>query len=216
MAYDIEIPQLPRVLSRSVSRLGEIRLDDIPYGHLRLPETLHEETVDYTGRDLLSGEIVERATYLYPAAGGRDQVLAWYVEAIQRDARLTGQFHILAPLLLDWVEQRAFGGPVDFDDPRVLQALAPAAQEQVLSAFRKVLDEFTITSRAVSAGEVKPQRLSATRPFLWSGETASAAKSIFSAQPCDSGLEIRMTAFLDRCTDVEAFSKLAREMRFSS
>ena len=124
MAYDIEIPQLPRVLSRSVSRLGEIRLDDIPYGHLRLPETLHEETVDYTGRDLLSGEIVERATYPYPAAGGRDQVLAWYVEAIQRDARLTGQFHILAPLLLDWVEQRAFGGPVDFDDPRVLQALA--------------------------------------------------------------------------------------------
>ena len=59
MAYDIEIPQLPRVLSRSVSRLGELRLDDVPPRRLRLPDTAREESVDYTGRDLLSGEIVE-------------------------------------------------------------------------------------------------------------------------------------------------------------
>ena len=38
---------------------------------------------------------------------------------------------------------------------------------------------------------------------------------MFSGQPCDSGLEVRLCAFLDRCTDVDAFAKLAREVRFS-
>jgi type III restriction enzyme len=216
MSHDIEIPQLPRVLSRSTSRLGELRLDDIPARKLRLAGVLREESVDYTGRDLLSGEVVERATYPYPVGGGRDEVLAWYVNAIQRDARLTGQFHILAPLLHDWIELKAFGGHVDFGDPLVLQTLGEAPiQEQVLAVFRHALDEYTLTSRPASAGEVKALRLSSTRPFLWSGQTATADHSIFSAQPCDSGLEIRMVGFLDRCEDVDSFAKLAREVRFS-
>jgi type III restriction enzyme len=216
MGYDIEIPQLPRVLSRSASRLSEISLNDIPSRRLRLPENVSEEVVDYTGRDMLSGEVIERATYPYPATGGRDQIIAWYSDAIERDARLTGQFHILAPLIHDWVEQRAFGRTVNFDDPRVLQALAePANQEHILGAFRQALDAFTFTTRSVAAGEMKTQRLSATRPFLWSGDTATVDKSVFSMQPCDSLLEVRLAQFLDRCADVEAFSKLAREMRFS-
>lgn len=116
----------------------------------------------------------------------------------------------------DWVEQKAFGGPVDFGDPLVLQTLAePGIQAQVLAVFRKVLDDYTITSRAAPAGATKVLRLSATRPFLWSGEVAAARKSVFSAQPCDSGLEKRMVGFLDRCTDVDSFAKLGREVRFS-
>lgn len=216
MQYDIEIPQLPRVLSRSIGDLGELRVADLPARHLRLPDRLRDDTIDYTGRDLLSGEVVERASYPFPATGGRDEVLGWYVRQIEDAARITGQFHLLAPLVNEWVEQRAFGGPVDFTDPLVLQALAePAVQRQILEVFRHALDQVTITERPQTAGEVKGLRLSATRPFLWSGETANAVKSVFSAQPCDSGLEIRTVGFLDRCADVASFAKLGREVRFS-
>ncbi len=38
---------------------------------------------------------------------------------------------------------------------------------------------------------------------------------MFSAQPCDSGFEVQFCGFLDRCDDVEAFAKLAQEVRFS-
>nr|MBA2528615.1 hypothetical protein [Euzebyales bacterium] len=64
-------------------------------------------------------------------------------------------------------------------------------------------------------GESKPLLLSSTRPFLWSRDTASVQKSVFTLQPCDSGLEVRFAGFLDRCGDVAAFAKLAREVRFS-
>ncbi|MGI8869069.1 MAG: hypothetical protein ACR2F6_09515, partial [Mycobacteriales bacterium] len=216
MAHDIEIPQLPRVLTRSTARLSDLRVTDIPARRLRLADTLREDSVGYTGRDLLSGEVIEHATYPYPATGGREQVLPWYVDAIQRDSRLTGQFAVLAPLVEEWIETGAFGGPVQFDDPLVLQTLAePAIQEQILAAFRQVLDEFTVSEAARATDEAKALRLSSTRPFLWSGETAAAGKSVFSAQPCDSGLEIRLVGFLDRCEDVDSFAKLSREVRFS-
>jgi type III restriction enzyme len=38
---------------------------------------------------------------------------------------------------------------------------------------------------------------------------------VFNLQPCDSGLEVSFCGFLDRCSDVAAFAKLAREVRFS-
>lgn len=50
---------------------------------------------------------------------------------------------------------------------------------------------------------------------MWSGETASVEKSVFTLQPCDSGFEKQFCGFLDACPDVEAFAKLAREVRFS-
>lgn len=216
MGHDIEIPQLPRMISRSTGRLAHLTIDDVPSRQLRLPDRLREESIDYTGRDMLSGEVVERASYPFPAVGGRDEVLAWYVATIERDARLTGQFHLLAPLVNDWVQRQAFGGPVDFDDPLVLQALAePAVQEQVLAVFRQVLDDATLTAAPAPVGDVKGLQLSSTRPFLWSGETAVATRSVFCAQPCDSGLEARMVGFFDHCPDVAAFAKMAREVRFS-
>jgi len=216
LSYDLEIPLLPRMISRSAGGLNALGVDDIPARQLALPSELRSEVIDYTGRDLLTGRVVERAEYPVPLADDPGAVLAWYVNEIQRDTRLTGQFAVLAPLVKGWVERRAFGGPVDFGDPLVLRQLAePSVQETVLGVFREALDQATLITSSASAGDVKALRLSGTRPFLWSGEVAAARKSVFSAQPCDSGLESRFVGFLDRCRDVDAFAKLAREVRFS-
>ena len=216
MAYDIEIPLLPRLVSRSPGGLAGLRVENVPARHLTLPTELRSETIDYTGRDLLSGEVVERAEYPVPLADDPGAVLAWYVNEIQRDARLTGRFAVLAPIVRGWLEQRAFGGPVDVGDPLVLQVLAePSTRETIIAVFRQALDEATLSTRSISSETGKTLRLSATKPFLWSGEVASVQRSVFSGQPCDSGFEIVFAGFLDRCTDVAAFSKLAREVRFS-
>lgn len=142
-------------------------------------------------------------------------MLAWFVNELSRETRVTGQFAVLAPLVQEYIETRSFGGPVDIGDPLVLQALRePAVQETILGALRHAVDERTLVGQAADA-EPKPLLLSRTRPFLWSRETAAASRSIFSAQPCDSGLEVQFCGFLDRCADVSAFAKLAREVRFS-
>ncbi|MGH4020409.1 MAG: DEAD/DEAH box helicase family protein, partial [Pseudonocardiaceae bacterium] len=213
--YDIEIPQLSRVLHRSAAELVSLRPEDVPARQIPLAEELRSETVDYTGRDLRSGEIIERAEYEFPTADQPEPVIAWFANELARETRVIGQFALLAALVKGYLERRAFGGPVDIGDPLVLQALRePAAREMVLQALAHAVNERTLAA-GTAAAEPKPLRLSATRPFLWSRQTATVEKSVFSAQPCDSGFEVEFCGFLDRCEDVDAFAKLAREVRFS-
>lgn len=215
LVHDIEIPQLARTLTRDSGAVASLRPQDVPERVIPLPTELRNVDIDYTGRDLLSGEVVDRATYPTPQADQPEPVLAWYANELARLTQLTGQFAVLAPLVRGYVEERTFGGPVDFADPLVLQALSePTAQEVILGALRHAVDEHLLVGQVADAAG-KPLLLSKTRPFLWSGQVAPGHKSVFSAQPCDSGLEARFCAFLDRCSDVDAFAKLARESRFS-
>jgi type III restriction enzyme len=153
--------------------------------------------------------------YEFPTADQPEPVIAWFANELARQTRVVGQFALLAALVKGYLERRAFGGPVDVGDPLVLQALRePAARETVLQVLAHAINDRTLTT-GTAATEPKPLLLSWTRPFLWSRQTATVEKSVFSAQPCDSGLEVQFCGFLDRCDDVAAFAKLAREVRFS-
>jgi type III restriction enzyme len=217
LAYDIEVPQIPRRLHRAPSALRDVQLGDLPLLYLQIPEAVPDQVVDYRGRDLRSGLTVDTATYPIPRADDPSAVLAWYVNELQRLCRLTGQFATLAPLVRSYIEERGFERSVHLDDPRVLHALAqPATQEAVVGTLRSAVDRATLqTADGVPASEFKARLLSSTKPFLWSGEVAVAEKSLFARQACDSGLEVQFVSFLDRCTDVDAFAKLAPAMRVS-
>lgn len=214
-AFDIDLPRLGRHLTRSAREVERLRLEDIPVRRLLLSDAGGDDTIEYTGRDLLTQEVVEKAVYPLPRADDPAAVQSWYVREIQREGRLTGQFAVLVPLFRDYVERQVFGRRVSLEDPQVLAVLAtPVAQETILGAFRSAVDEVSLVTQEVRPeGAVRP--LSATRPFLWSGETAVAAHSVFPLQPCDSGLEVQLAGFLDRCDDVAAFAKLAPSVRLS-
>ena len=215
LRYDIEIPQPSRILHRSAAELVSLRPEDVPARQVPLAEELRSETIDYTGRDLRSGEIIDRAEDEFPTADQPEPVIAWFANELARRTLVVGQFAVLAPLVKRYLEHRAFGGPVDVGDPLVLQALRePAARETILEVLAHAINDRTLVA-GTSAAEPKPLLLSWTRPFLWSRQTATVEKSVFSAQPCDSGLEVQFCGFLDRCDDVAAFAKLAREVRFS-
>ncbi|MEX2658264.1 MAG: DEAD/DEAH box helicase family protein [Acidimicrobiales bacterium] len=217
LAYDIEVPQIPRRLHRAPAALHDLDLAGTPVLHLAIPDAVPEDVVDYQGRDLRSGETVDAASYPIPRADDPSAVLAWYVHETMRRCRLTGQFAALAPLVRAYLEGRAFERAVDLDDLRVLHSLAqPATQELVIGALRAAVDRVTLqTGDGESAADLKARLLSTTKPFLWSGEMATATRSVFARQACDSGLEVRFVGFLDRCSDVAAFAKLAPAMRVS-
>ena len=217
LEFDIEVPQIPRRLHRAPAGLGGLGLGQLPRLGLPIPEVVPEQLVDYRGRDLRSGETVDTGSYPIPRADDPSSVLAWYVNEVQRLCRLTGQFAVLAPIVRGYIEERAFERVVDLDDARVLHALAqPATQVSVVETLRSAVDQATLqTAEGLTAADLKPRRLSATKPFLWSGEVALATKSLFPRQACDSGLEVQFVGFLDRCTDVAAFAKLAPAMRVS-
>lgn len=213
--YDIEIPQLPRLLNRTSTALTTLRPVDVPRRSIRLPDELHSDIVDYTGRDLRTGEVIEHAEYPLPVADQPEPVIAWFANELASRTHTVGQFAVLAPLVKGYLEERAFDGPVDVGDPLVLQALRePAARQQVIAPLEAAILERTLTT-ALQETPVKPLLLSRTRPFLWSHQSVVVGKSVFSRQPCDSGLEMRFCEFLDRASDVESFAKLAPPARFS-
>jgi type III restriction enzyme len=215
LLYDIEIPQPSRVLHRSAAGLVSLRPEDVPALQVPLAEELHSEIVNYTGRDLRSEEIVERAEYEFPVADQPGPIIAWFADELARETGVVGQFALLAALVKGYLERRAFGEPAELANPVVLQALRePAARETVLRVLAQAVNERTLAEGTVTT-EPKPLLLSRTRPFLWSRQRVTAKKSVFSAQPCDSGLEVRFCEFLDRSSDVDAFAKLAHEVRFS-
>lgn len=217
-SFDIEVPQIPRRLHRAPSAAGDLRVEDLGQLHLPIPDEVPDTIVDYRGRDLRTGETVDTGSYPIPRADDPSAVLAWYVHEVQRLCRLTGQFAVLAPLVRDFIEGRAFERAVELDDLRVLHTLAqPATQVAVIGVLRSAVDAATLRSDddAPALSEGKVRRLSATPPFLWSGDIATAEKSVFPRQACDSGLEVQFVGFLDRCDDVAAFAKLAPAMRVS-
>ena len=217
LEFEIEVPQIPRRLHRARSALRDLDLGEIAQLHLPIPEDVPDQVVDYRGRDLRSGETVDTGSYPIPRADDPSAVLAWYVNEVQRLCRLTGQFAALAPLVRSYIENRVFTRAVDLDDLRVLHSLAqPATQELVVGSLRSAVDRATLqTVDGLGASELKARLLSSTKPFLWSGEIATATKSVFARQACDSGLEVQFVGFLDRCPDVAAFAKLAPAMRVS-
>ena len=213
--YDIAIPQLGRRVSREHRALEDVSVAELRPLELRLAQLAGEDTVHYTGRDLLTQEVVERAEYPLPRARDARAVLAWFANELQRRTRLTGQFSVLLPLVRDYLQDKAFNRRIDLNDPLVLDALAvPASQESVLRVLEDAVNEATLTRHAAEE-RAEPRMLSSTRPFLWSRDVAVARRSIFGLQPCDSGFEIQLVGFLDSCPDVAAFAKLAPPARVS-
>lgn len=217
LAYDIEVPQIARRLHRAPAAATGVQPENVAPSHLPVPTEVPEAIVDYVGRDLRSGTVVEEGAYPLPRADDPSAVLAWYVNEVQRRCRLTGQFAVLAPMVRAYLEERAFERPVELDDLAALHALAqPSTQETVLEALRSAVDQATLLGEeGQTSTDLKPRLLSTTKPFLWSKELTVAVKSVFPRQPCDSGLEVQFVGFLDRCDDVAAFTKLAPAMRVS-
>ncbi len=150
--FDIDVPRLGRAVVRTPEGLAALTVEDLPARRLALPDEASEDSIEYTGRDLRSGSVVEQATYALPRPDDPGSVLACCVRQIEFEGRLTGQFAVLAPLVQGYVEQRAFGQPVTLADRRVLRALArPSVQETVFEVFRQAIDAATLSEERVRA-----------------------------------------------------------------
>lgn len=219
-AFDVEIPILTPSLALSTG-LDGMTLDEIDPLTVEPPQPglLREDKFEYQGREMLSLEVVDYQEIErdFPA----DPV--GYVNAacrlIERECRLTGQFHILAGLVKDYIERVLFGAYYSMDEEYVLTRLNRSdAKTAVFLAFRRA-----IWKRSVGQREVRPTgetlRLSETAGFEWS-ETRDrvvypGAKTVFNLVACDNRYEAEFAQFLDRAPDIAAYGKNAPLVRFT-
>ncbi len=213
-AFDVQVPQLSPVLYKSAEALRRMTVDAIEGRPFALGALAHNQVNEYLRYDVLTKELVE-CLKMEIRRGAPGDVISFFAEQVLRKASFPAQFHLLAPVLKEYVATRLFGETVDPASARVLDRLTDEHVAQALvKRFVDAVNRLGIdTSPAKPEEEFKP--MSRTPAYQWTGRTYAGKKTVFNLVACDSGLEMALARFLDLAPDVTAYAKNVRQSRFS-
>lgn len=209
LQYEVEVPILSPGLVTSTAGLDRLTLVDIEARAVSAPQArpTPEDSFQYRGIEMLTLKEIERHEIAREFPADPVGYIAVMCRLIERECHLTGQFHHLAGLVKDYIEQILFGSPVNMDEDYVLIRLnKPDAKAAVFSAFVQAIRSRTLQPQAVRpTGETL--RLSDTPGYEWSRIAYAGTKTIFNLVACDNQFEADFASFLDRASDVAAYAK---------
>jgi type III restriction enzyme len=216
---DIAIPVLTPILTRKKSLAEEItELDVSALTCPVLPRKQDDaaaKTFRYEGYDIITLQKLIEREYSIPEPQTAEEVIGYYARRIAQDVKLPSQFSALAPKVREFLDTKAFGGPVTLNEPAMIKAISSnVAQYVTVKTFVEALRKMVIA-------ELEPQLLHAGRPlsetppFPWSRATYAADKCIFNLVPCDNEFEKEFAQFLQKAPDVQRFAKLPEQFGFA-
>ena len=181
-----------------------------PYGfrQVDLRSYTVEEESEIVFRKIVSDEISHTTSLPGFRITDGSSAIGYFAQTIKADLRLVGGYDILYGKLKEFVVNHLFGHEVDINNPQILRNLSEIeARRMVVETFKKAINDLTVVDRgeAVIARAIK---VSNTRSFpVTPQETLAAKKSVFNKLIGDSHLELEFAAYLDKCDDVQAFTK---------
>jgi type III restriction enzyme len=216
---DIGVPVLSPLLLRKKTLAEEIAgLDVMSFDCPVLPHKSGDkalQTFQYEGYDLLTLQKMLERTYTLPDIQTSQEAVSYYAKQIAQEVRLPSQFAALVPKVQEFLRSKAFGEPVELDDPDTVRALnSNVAQYVTVQTFAKAL-------RPLVVEELQPQllsegrRLSETPPFPYSRQTLPAAKTVFNLVAAGNEFELSFAKFLEDAPDVDRFAKLPEQFGFA-
>jgi type III restriction enzyme len=213
-ALDLVVPRLSPGI-RIESDLGDLTFEDVreefsDLGPLPLGEPTEQE-IDYEGRHLITDELVEQMRIRLPLLSDPVGAISYYREELERAVRIKGTHQRLAPLLQRFIEEILFVEAVAIYDERVVARLADSDVRTYIRATFIPLLRRKITRLQKRLAEEAPQSVATWKPYQAThSETHPAQvadRTPFNLAPCNRQLEVAMTGFLDRASDVAAFAK---------
>jgi type III restriction enzyme len=219
LARDIEIPDLSAILTRKKTLAEEIAAIDVTGLYCpRLPRKegdIAAEQFHYEGVDIITLQKLVERDYTIPEPQTADEVISYYTKRIAQDVKLPSQFANLVPKVREFLATRAFGEPVELDDPPIIRAISTSVAQYV------TVKTFALALRAVVIEELAPRlegagrKLSDTTPFPFSRPTFAAEKTVFNLVAADNEFERGFAQFLERAPDIAAFAKLPTRFGFA-
>jgi type III restriction enzyme len=195
--------------------LGDLTFEDVKaafQGLERLPiGKLRQKEIRYEGRHLITNEVIEQMRIKLPLLSDPVGAISFYREELERAVKVRGTHSKLAPLIQRFVEELLFEEPVDLYDERVVGRLAEAdVQEYIRATFVPLLLKH-VTRRQERIVVEAPQSVTHWLPYQATHSERHpaeiAGRTPFNLVPCNRQLEVAMTHFLDRASDVAAFAK---------
>ena len=96
----------------------------------------------YEAHDLVTLKKLIERDYTIPAPQTAEEVIGYYARRIAQEVKLPSQFAALAPKVREFLERKAFGGPVDISTPEMVKAIGSnVAQYVTVKTFTATLRE---------------------------------------------------------------------------
>lgn len=128
LEYDIAIPVLSPILTRKRTLKEEIEaLDVSTFKTPKLPKKQGDSAAQdftYEGYDIITLEKMIEREYTIPEVQTSQEVISYYAKRIASDLKLPSQFAVLVPKIREFLQTKAFGEPVDLDDPAMIKAIS--------------------------------------------------------------------------------------------
>lgn len=215
-ALEIEVPTLTPGI-RIIPMLEGLTNEDIKrefgkYKPLPLGGKGTEE-IDYEGRHLLTGEIVEKMKIHLSLLESGIGAVSYFVKHLETICRLRDLHTALAPLLQTFLEEILFNRKTNLFDEALISRLGdPDVAEHIRAVFVPLIrTKTTSIEKRTRAGH--PIQLSQWKPFQVTHSerrpALEAEKTLFNLVPCNRALEVGLTRFADRAPGISAFAKNA-------
>ena len=172
-----------------------------------------ETTLEYEGKNLITGETVEMMKVELPIFQNGIGAISFYISELETVCRVKGTHKLLAPLMKKFFEQLLFDKEISLFDEKLIFRLSKSdVREYVRAVFIPLIRRKTVTSvheRAVTTGK----SISLWRPFQATVSerhpVVKAEKTVFNLVPCDRAFEEAFANWLDSCDEIASFAKNA-------
>lgn len=169
--------------------------------------------IEYEGRHLCTGEIVERMKLDLPLLATGVGAITYFVKQLEQICKIRGLHVQLAPLVQTFLEEILFEKKTALFDSELIPRLGDSdVAEHIRAVFVPLIRQRTTTVEVRTPGG-ESTRLSKWRPFQAThGErrpALEANKTLFNLVPCNRELEVAFAKYADRASDLAAFAKNA-------
>ncbi len=215
-ALDIHIPRLTAA-NRTLPVLGPISEEEVresfkPFQPLPLGKRGPDE-VQYEGRHLITGEIVEHMKVHLPLLDSGMGAISFYERELEFICKVKSTHQVLAPLLQLFFEDILFGRQKSVFDPALVARLSGSdVREYVRAIFVPLIRQKT-HQQIVRALEAPPAPVSLWRPFQVTVSerhpVGTSQRTLFNLVPCNRALELAFVGLCGSASDMAAFAKNA-------
>ena len=204
---DIPLPILTARVQREYKNLQDLNIQTFDNQPLRLKEYKENETKTIVFQNI-EGEFSHQTEFLYSNPNYRN-IIGFFAEAIMKQNRLIGVFHILYPKIEEFIRYKLFNREVEIDKVQTIRNLAEVeAKNMIKYVFKTEIDKLTITDKGNAEithylwlKNILP-KIVENQKFLIS------KKSVFNKSIGDNDFELDvLAAFENRFNDVLAYAK---------
>lgn len=211
---------VPRIGAATVTQatLGPVTMEEIRKAHAKYAKlplgAKGPEELQYEGRQLITGEVVERMKVSLPLLENGVGALSYYVRELEYVCKVKNTHQTLAPLLQTFLEEVVFEKPASLYDAVLVARLGDGdVREHIRAVFIPLVRSKTQIAQAREP-DGPPMKLAMWKPFqVTSSEKRPCVPSdrtLFNLVPCaNPTLETQFAQLCGTASDAAAFAKNA-------